>query len=204
LWEAAEQLSRALGQIASLPGSPALRREQIQLQVDLSNALIHTRGHASPETKAAFDQARALIEQAEALGETPEDPLVAYSVLYGFWVANRMAFNGPIALELAAQFQALAQTEGATVPLMLGHLLAGISLIVTGNLTEGGRNSTAPSRYIIPLSIVCWRRASAMTFACRRWRGAPLSCGRWATSKRPSPTRGPPSPMPVSSATRRR
>ena len=137
LWEAAEQLSRALAQIASLPGSPTLRREQIQLQLDLSNALIHTKGHASPEARASFDRARSLIEQAAALGEAPDDPLVAYSVLYGFWVANRMAFNGPVALELAAQFQALAKAEGATVPLMLGHLLAGISLVVTGDLAAG-------------------------------------------------------------------
>ena len=137
LWEAADQLSRALAQIASLPGSPTLRRAQIQFQLDLSNALIHTKGHASPETKASFDRARSLIEQAAALGEAPDDPLVAYSVLYGFWVANRMAFNGPVALELAAQFQALAKAEGASVPLMLGHLLAGISLVVTGDLATG-------------------------------------------------------------------
>ena len=137
LWEAVEQLSRALAQAASLPGTPTLRREQIQLQLDLSNALIHTKGHASTETKASFDQARSLIEQAAALGEAPEDRLVTYSVLYGFWVANRMAFNGPVALELAAQFQALAQAEGTRVPLMLGHLLAGISLVVTGSLAAG-------------------------------------------------------------------
>ncbi len=137
LWEAAEQLSQALGLIASLPAAPALRRDQIQLQLDLSNALIHTKGHASPETKAAFDRARSLIEHAAALGEAPEDPLVAYSVLYGFWVANRMAFNGPAMLELAAQFQALARAEGARVPLMLGHLLAGISSVVTGHPSEG-------------------------------------------------------------------
>ena len=29
-----------------------------------------------------------LIEQAEALGEPPEDPLLLFSVLYGFWVAS--------------------------------------------------------------------------------------------------------------------
>lgn len=137
LWEAAEQLSQALAQIASLPESPALRREQIHLQLDLSNALIHTKGHASPETKAAFDRARALIERAAALGEAPEDPLVAYSVLYGFWVANRMAFNGPVVLELVSQFQALARADGATVPVMLGHLLAGISRVITGDLAAG-------------------------------------------------------------------
>lgn len=137
LWEAVEQLSQALAQIASLPGSPALRREQIQLQLDLSTALIHTKGHASEETKAAFSQARSLIEQSTAFGEPPEDPLVAYAVLYGVWVRNRMAFNGPVTLDLATQFQVLARAEGAPAPLMLGHLLAGISLVVTGDLAAG-------------------------------------------------------------------
>jgi hypothetical protein len=49
--------------------------------------LMHTKGYAAPETKASLDQARLDIEQAEALGERPEDSLLL-SVLYGFWVAN--------------------------------------------------------------------------------------------------------------------
>src|SRR5215813_3693570 len=55
LVEAAAQLTRALNQIASLPGTPALRREQVKLQVALANALMHTRGFAAPETKASLD-----------------------------------------------------------------------------------------------------------------------------------------------------
>src|SRR6185312_5444016 len=66
LVEAAEQLTRALGQIAALPGTLTLRREQIKLQVALLNALFHVKGYAAPETKAAAEQARLLIEQAEA------------------------------------------------------------------------------------------------------------------------------------------
>ena len=88
LVEAIEQLTRALDQIAALPATPALRREQIKLQVALINPLIHVKGYAAPETKAAVERARLLIEQAEALGEPPEDPLLLFSVLYGFWVAN--------------------------------------------------------------------------------------------------------------------
>jgi len=137
LIEAAGQLSRALSQIATLPGTPALRREQIKLQVQLANALIHTKGHASPETKAAFDQARSWIDQAEALGEPAEDPLVLFSVLYGFWVANRMAFNGPVVCELAEQFQALAEKQSAIVPRMIGHMLMGISRVLVGDPANG-------------------------------------------------------------------
>ncbi|MGA7869040.1 MAG: hypothetical protein WCA23_34585, partial [Stellaceae bacterium] len=59
--------NRALTQIASLPDSVALRREQIKLQVALANALMQTKGYAALETNEAFDQARTLIERAEAL-----------------------------------------------------------------------------------------------------------------------------------------
>ena len=96
LVEAAAQLTRALDQIATLPGTPALRREQIKLQVALITPLIHVKGYAAAETKAAAEQARLLIEQAEALGEPPEDPLLLFSVLYAFWVANYVAFNGDV------------------------------------------------------------------------------------------------------------
>jgi predicted ATPase len=83
LMEAAEQLRRALDQIATLPPTPTLRRDQIKLQVALITPLIHVKGYAAPETKGATEQARVLIEQAEALGEPPEDPLLLFSVLYG-------------------------------------------------------------------------------------------------------------------------
>ena len=84
LVEAVEQLTRALGQIATLPSTPALRREEIKLQVALINPLQHVKGLAAPETKAVAERARLLIEQAEALGEPPEDPLLLFSALYGF------------------------------------------------------------------------------------------------------------------------
>jgi class 3 adenylate cyclase/predicted ATPase len=137
LVEAVEQLTRALGQIATLPATPALRREQIKLQVALITPLIHIKGYAAPETKAAAERARLLIEQAEALGELPEDPLLLFSVLYGFWVVSFLAFNGDVVRELAAQFLALAEKQGATVPLMIGHRLMGNSLTYTGDIAEG-------------------------------------------------------------------
>jgi predicted ATPase len=44
LVEAAKQLTRALDQIATLPATPALRREQIRLQVALITPLVHIKG----------------------------------------------------------------------------------------------------------------------------------------------------------------
>ena len=137
LVEAATQLTRALDQIATLPPTPALRREQIKLQVALITPLIHVKGYAAPETKMAAEQAHLLIEQAKSLGEPPEDPLLLFSVLYGLWVVNYVAFNGDVVRELAAQFLALAEKQGATVPLMVGHRVMGISLADTGDIAEG-------------------------------------------------------------------
>jgi len=135
LAEAAEQFTRALNQIAALPATPALRREQIKLQVALINPLMHVKGYAAPETKAAEERARLLIEQSEALGEPPEDPLLLLSVLYGFWVANQVAFNADVMHELAAQFLTLAQAQGKGIfPLLSGHRLMATSLMFTGEL----------------------------------------------------------------------
>jgi predicted ATPase len=136
LVEAIEQLTRALDQIATLPATPALRREQINLQVALITPLIHVKGYAAPETKSAAERARLLIEQAEALGEPPEDPLLLFSMLYGFWAANYMAFNGDVMRELAAQYLALAEKQAAPVPRMVGHRLMGTSLLHAGNIAE--------------------------------------------------------------------
>jgi class 3 adenylate cyclase/predicted ATPase len=136
LVEAAEQLTRALVQIATLPGTPALRRQQIKLQVSLMTPLVHVKGYAAPETKAAAERARLLIEQAEALGEPPEDPLLLFVVLYGFWAANYIAFNGDIVRDLGAQFFALVEKQATIAPQMIGHRLMGTSLLSTGEIAE--------------------------------------------------------------------
>jgi predicted ATPase len=137
LVEAAEQLTRALAQLATLPETSALRSEQMKLQVALIIPLIHVKGYAAPETRAAVERARLLIERAEALGEPPEDPLMLFSVLFGSWTANIAAFNGDVVRELATQFMAVAEKHGATGPLMDGHRMMGISLLFTGDIAAG-------------------------------------------------------------------
>jgi hypothetical protein len=132
LVEAAEQFARALQQMEALPATSSLRREQIKPQVALVTTLFHVKGHPAPETKAAAEKARLLIEQAERLGEPLEDPLMLFSVLFGFWAASYLAFNGQVARELAAQFISLAEQQGAVVPLMVGHRNMGVTLASTG------------------------------------------------------------------------
>jgi class 3 adenylate cyclase/predicted ATPase len=135
--EAVAQLARALSQIETLPGTPGLRRAQIKLQIAHANALMHAKGYAAPETRASLDQARLLVERAEALGEPPEDPLLLLSVLHGFWVANHVAFNGDVVRDLAVRFMAIAKKQKAIFPLVLGHRLMGTSLLFLGDITGG-------------------------------------------------------------------
>jgi len=134
LVEAVAQLTRALDQIATLSGTPSLRREQINLQVAQMRALGLVKGFAAPETKIALERARLLVEQAEAIGEPP---LRLFSVLVGLWVANFTAFNGDALREIATQFLALAEKQGAAIPLITAHRLMGVSLSSTGNIERG-------------------------------------------------------------------
>ena len=141
--EASEQLKRALDQIATLPETSALRREQLKLQIALANALMQLKGYAAPEPKLAFEQARLFMERAEAIGESPEDPLLLFSFLWGVWSGNYVKFNGEAIKGLASQvmshlraYSLCAKTGGIirTVPVpIFDHTLCG-----------GPRNSFPP------------------------------------------------------------
>ena len=136
LIEAAVQLSRALDQIATLPSTSALRGKQIEIQVALINPLMHVKGYGAPETKAAAERARLLIEEAKSRGELPEDPQLLFSVLHGFAMVNLVTFNGKALRELAQQFLALAHAQSSTVPLVVGHRIMGHSRLFTGDVAE--------------------------------------------------------------------
>jgi class 3 adenylate cyclase/predicted ATPase len=136
LVEAIEQLTRSLTQIASLPGSPAMRREQLKLQVTVITPLLHIKGYAAPETKAAAERARVLIEQAEALGEPPDDPLLLFSTLYGLWTANYVASNTEVMRDLAENFLRLAQKQQTIFPLVAAHRIMGSTWASAGFFAE--------------------------------------------------------------------
>ena len=98
---------------------------------------MHLKGHAAPETKAALERARFLIEQSEAAGEQTDDPLLLFSVLFGLWGANLVASDLEVCRDLAAQFLTLAEKQGTAIPRMVGHRAMGVSLATTGAFTEG-------------------------------------------------------------------
>ena len=94
LVEAVEQLTCALALIAALPATP-----DSASRADQASGRAHNPTHPCQRTCSAgnhrgLERARLLIEQSEAIGEPLEDPLLLFSVLYGFWVTNFIAFNG--------------------------------------------------------------------------------------------------------------
>ena len=137
LVEAVEQLRRALDQIEPLSADSVLRRERLKLQVAIIAPLIHVKGYASEETKAAVERAHRLIEEAEDLGDPPEDPLLLFSVLYASVIAHQIAFDGMAFRKSAMQFLGLAESRKATVAIMVGHRLTANSLLLTGSAVKG-------------------------------------------------------------------
>ena len=137
LVEAVAQLTRALDQIGTLPTTPALRREQIRLQAALITPLVHVKGYTVPETKAAIEQARLLIEQAEVLGEPPEDPLLLFSVLYGVFISSVGAFDGDVLRDVTARVLELAERQAASFPRVIGHNFVGFTSMLSGELVDG-------------------------------------------------------------------
>ena len=128
---------RALSQLEALPSTPARRQEQMKLQVMLITPLIHTKGYAAPEAKAAVEQANLLIEQAKAIGEPPETRCCcSRSSAPPSQRTLSPAISKPVmTLHLASYI--LAEKQPASVPRMIGHHHVGYSLIAAGDIAQG-------------------------------------------------------------------
>ena len=136
LVEAAEQLARAISQIETLPSTPARRQAQMKLQTMLIAPLLHLKGYGAPEAKAAMERANLLIEQAEAIGELPEDPLLLFIVLFGYCMANMAAGNMQAYRDVTTRFLALAEKQQASVPLLMGNQLVGCCSLFMGDIAD--------------------------------------------------------------------
>ena len=120
--------------LRALPTTPSLRREADQASGRAYNPA-HPRQRVCCAGNQSGRRTRASADRtSRSARRAPEDPLLLFSVLYGFWVASYVAFDGDVMRELAAHFLALAEKQGATVPLMVGHRLVGISLFCTGDI----------------------------------------------------------------------
>ena len=58
-------------------------------------------------------------------------------MLYGFFVASFVAFDGDVCCDLAADFLQLAEKQKASYPLLTGHNFLGGCLVLIGDIAEG-------------------------------------------------------------------
>jgi hypothetical protein len=78
-----------------------------------------------------------LIEQAQALGEVPDDPLLPFAAFYGIWAGYFVAFDGDMVGKLAEQFLSLADKQEAVAPRLMAHRIMGLSSLISGEIATG-------------------------------------------------------------------
>ena len=135
---------------------PALRRDQIKLQVVLITPLIHVKGYAAPDTKALLSK-RVCSSSGRRPWENLRRPatVVLRSLrrlgrkLCGIQWRYRSRSCGAV---LNAR-----QKQNAKVPLMMGHRLMGTSLLYTETSRKGGHIMIRRSRFTILPRTVRWR-----------------------------------------------
>ena len=87
LVEAIAQLTRALDQIAALPGTPAFVASRSSFRSGSTHGLMHAKGSAAPETIAALDQSRAADRASRSDRRTSRRPTAV--ILRPLWLLGR-------------------------------------------------------------------------------------------------------------------
>ena len=137
LVEAYEHLTRALAQIAKLPSTPALRREEIKLQIALVKP-----AHSRQRLCCAGNEGRCGAgKSADSTGGSAwRASRRPPSAIFGpLWYMGRE--RGGVSMVtwsaiLPQQYLALAEKRGMLIPLMVGHRLVGTSLLYTGDFVR--------------------------------------------------------------------
>src|SRR5271163_3471168 len=141
--EATAQLRRGLGLLEGLPETRERNQLELDIHVTLTAALMAGKGYADPEAVAALERANRLVAETAAVGTS-----LHFSVLYGLWVSNSTAGNLVAALEHAANFLSVAQSQPSSGPLLVGHRTLAHSLIYSGDYRAAlAHAETAASLY---------------------------------------------------------
>jgi class 3 adenylate cyclase/tetratricopeptide (TPR) repeat protein len=102
---------------------------ELELQVELGQALIAKRGYGAESTMRAFERASEL---AESIGDTP----LRFPVYYGSWVVHYLRAEHAAALDKAGKIVALAGVTNEPTPSLTAHRILGTSQFAVGRFTE--------------------------------------------------------------------
>jgi predicted ATPase len=105
---------------------------------------------SSPEAVKAYDRAIAMMDEAERLGEQPEDRLAYFAAGFGFWLTSHVTADHAMALRRAEQFMARAERQRDSTPFLIAYRIKGISLTMSGQLEAGREEFTRAIRGYIP------------------------------------------------------
>jgi tetratricopeptide (TPR) repeat protein len=117
--EQAQTLLAALAETDEVKIAAARRKQQLNLQISLGNALIATRGYGAPETQAAFVKARELAGGVE-------NPIERYAIYYGLFIGSLIRGECGGSREIAERFLQETATKPGTGEFGVAHRLAGL------------------------------------------------------------------------------
>ncbi len=127
--EAAAQLHRGLALLGEIPDHDNRRRQELELQIALGNALTAATGYTGTKTDAAFRRARELCLE---VGDTAQLIRVTWGQFTGHFAGGRQRPALAVANELLALSERLDDAGGR----QMGHASVGVSLLHLGSFAE--------------------------------------------------------------------
>ena len=127
--ETVAQLHRGLALLGEVPDQDTRRRQELELQIALGNALIAAAGYTGATTDAAFRRARELCME---LGDTAQLIRVTWGQFTGLFAGGRQK----PALTVANELLALAERLGDAGGRQMGHVSVAVSQLHLGSLTD--------------------------------------------------------------------
>jgi class 3 adenylate cyclase/predicted ATPase len=127
--EAIAHLKKALGLVEELPDGPAQRLKRLRVQTRYGYALLHGRGHGSPETIDAFARARELASAVEGSIEIA-------STYYGLWAASFVRAELTPMREASEAFLREAQRWPGSLELAVAHRMVGTTCWFQGGYAD--------------------------------------------------------------------
>ena len=126
-------LRRGLELVESLPPSPDLARQEIDLRIAMGDALATIKGFAAPEIGEVYAQARRLCDRID-------DPSRLSMTLQGSWFFHVVRSDLHRALDLAEQCLVLAGRSRAPITRAVGHHMMAGPLAWLGRWQEAERH----------------------------------------------------------------
>jgi class 3 adenylate cyclase/predicted ATPase len=127
--EAVAQLRRGLALLGEIPEYDNRRRQELELQITLGNALAAATGYTGTETDAAFRRARELCLE---IADTVQLIRVTWGQFTGHFAGGRQR----LALEVANELLALSQRLDDAGGRQMGHASVGASLLHLASFAE--------------------------------------------------------------------